>query len=196
MLQRLPFWQCVLDLLVCLLARRIEPAFRTWVLGKSRDAALHGFLQVTWSSYVQKRRASMGPLGKTSADVVCGTVGAYDEAHLQTQVSEIKSGIGVLARGTILATGSGGDIGKLVELTAGTEGLAFGVLLDPAIDTAAPYSDGSVTASIAQAGSFRGPALIVPAGVDAGLIAVALRGRGIFVEGPISVPAAAATSEA
>ena len=131
MLQRLPFWQCVLDLLVCLLARRIEPAFRTWVLGKSRDAALHGFLQVTWSSYVQKRRASMGPLGKTSADVVCGTVGAYDEAHLQTQVSEIKSGIGVLARGTILATGSGGDIDKLVELTAGTEGLAFGVLLDP-----------------------------------------------------------------
>ena len=30
----------------------------------------------------------------------------------------------------------------------------------------------------------------------AGLIVVALRGRGIFVEGPISVPAAAATSEA
>ena len=123
-------------------------------------------------------------------------LGAHHDRNLQTQVSEIKSGIGVLERGTILATGSGGDIGKLVKLTAGTEGLAFGVLLDPAIDTAAPYSDGSVTASIAQAGSFRGPALIVPAGVDAGLIAVALRGRGIFVEGPISVPAAVATSEA
>jgi hypothetical protein len=40
---------------------------------------------------------------------------------LQTQVSEIKSGIGVLARGTILATGTAGDIGKLVLLTAGTE---------------------------------------------------------------------------
>ena len=32
------------------------------------------------------------------------------------------------------------------------------------------------------------------AGVDAGLIAVALRGRGIFVEGPITVPAAAAAA--
>ncbi|MGB9275790.1 MAG: hypothetical protein WCC08_11200 [Terrimicrobiaceae bacterium] len=37
-------------------------------------------------------------------------------------------------------------------------------------------------------------ALIVPAGVDAGLISVALRGRGIFVEGPITVPAAAAAA--
>ena len=46
--------------------------------------------------------------------------------------------------------------------------------------------------AIAKAGSFRGPALIVPAGVAAGLIAVSLRGGGIFVEGPITVPAAAA----
>ena len=105
-------------------------------------------------------------------------------------------GIGVLLRGTVLATGSGGDIGKLVPLTAGTEAAAYGVLLDPAIDTAAPFSDGTVTGSVAKAGSFRGPALIVPTGVDAGLIAVALRGRGIFVEGPITVPPAAATVEA
>ena len=71
------------------------------------------------------------------------------------------------------------------------------MLLDPAIDTAAPFSDGNVTGSVAKAGSFRGPALIVPTGVDAGLIAVALRGRGIFVEGPITVPptAAVATEE-
>ena len=54
----------------------------------------------------------------------------------------------------------------------------------PAIDTAAAYSDGSVTGCVAKAGSFRGPALIVPTGVDAGLISVALRGRGIYVEGP------------
>jgi hypothetical protein len=114
---------------------------------------------------------------------------------LQTQVSEIKSGIGVLARGTILATGTAGDIGKLVLLTAGTEAQSYGILLDPSIDTAAPYSDGSLTDSIAKAGSFRGPALIVPAGVDAGLIAVALRGRGIFVEGPITVPPAAQALE-
>ena len=65
----------------------------------------------------------------------------------------------------------------------------------PAIDTAVAFGDGSVTGSVAKAGSFRGPALIVPAGVDAGLIAVSLRGRGIFVEGPITVPAAAAATE-
>ena len=97
-------------------------------------------------------------------------------------------------RGTVLATGTAGDIGKLVKLTAGTEASAYGILLDPAIDTAVAFGDGSVTGSVAKAGSFRGPALIVPAGVDAGLIAVALRGRGIFVEGPITVPAAAAVA--
>ena len=105
-------------------------------------------------------------------------------------VLEIKPGIGVLARGTILASGSGADIGKLVKLSAGTEAQAYGVLLDPSIDTTAAFSDGSVTGSIAKAGSFRGPALIVPTGIDAGLVAVALRGRGIFVEGPITVPPA------
>jgi hypothetical protein len=31
-------------------------------------------------------------------------IGAYDEAHWQTQVSEIKAGIGTLLRGIILAT--------------------------------------------------------------------------------------------
>lgn len=121
-------------------------------------------------------------------------MGSYDQAHWQTQVSEIKPSIGVLKRGTILATGTAGDIGKLVKLSAGTEAQAYGVLLDPSIDTAVPFTDGTVTGSIAKAGSFRGPALIVPAGVDAGLIAVALRGRGIFCEGPIPVPAAAATA--
>jgi hypothetical protein len=101
---------------------------------------------------------------------------------------------GVLARGSVLATGSGADIGKLVKLSAGTEAQAYGVLLDPSIDTAVAFGDGTVTGSIAKAGSFRGPALIVPPGIDAGLIAVSLRGRGIFVEGPITVPAAAAVA--
>ncbi len=58
-------------------------------------------------------------------------MGAYDEAHWQTQVCEIKSGQGVLKRGTILATGSGADVGKLVLLSAGTKAQAYGVLLDP-----------------------------------------------------------------
>ena len=110
-------------------------------------------------------------------------LGAHHDGNLQTQVSEIKSGIGVLARGTILATGGGADIGKLVKLTAGTEAQSYGILLDPSIDTSQAFSDGSVTGSIAKAGSFRGPALIVPAGIDSGLVSVALRGRGIFVGG-------------
>jgi hypothetical protein len=111
-------------------------------------------------------------------------------------VSEIKAGIGVLKRGTLLATGTAGDIGKLVLLTAGTEAQSYGVLLDPSINTAVAFGDGSVTGSIAKAGTFRGPALIVPAGVDASLIAVTLRGRGIFVEGPITPGATTTAQEA
>ena len=122
-------------------------------------------------------------------------LGAHHDGNLQTVTAEIKTGIGVLTRGTVLASGTAGDIGKLVKLTAGTEASAYGILLDPAIDTAVAFGDGSVTGSIAKAGSFRGPALIVPPRVDAGLISVALRGRGIFVEGPITVPVAAAASE-
>ena len=58
-------------------------------------------------------------------------LGAHHDGNLQTQVSEIKAGIGVLQRGTILAIGTAGDIGKLVKLTAGTEAQAYGILLDP-----------------------------------------------------------------
>ena len=55
---------------------------------------------------------------------------AYDEAHWQTDVLEIKSAIGVLKRGTILASGNGADIGKLLLLSATMEAQAYGVLLD------------------------------------------------------------------
>ena len=119
-------------------------------------------------------------------------MGAYDTAHWHTAVLKIKAGIGVLQRGTILASGSGADIGKLALLTAGTEAQAYNVLLDPAIDTSAAFSNGSITGSIAKAESFKGSALIVSAGVDAGLISVALHGRGIFIEGPLNVPVAQA----
>jgi hypothetical protein len=123
-------------------------------------------------------------------------LGAHHDGNFQTQVSEIKPGIGVLKRGTVLASGTAGDIGKLVLLSPTTEAQAYGVLLDPSIDTAAAFGDGSVTGSIAKAGTFKGSALIVPVGVDSGLVSVALRGRGIFVEGPIPVPAAAQETEA
>jgi hypothetical protein len=114
-------------------------------------------------------------------------LGAHHDGNFNTQVSEIKSGIGVLERGTVLASGAGADIGKLVLLSATTEVHSYGVLLDPLIDTAAVLSDGSVTGSIAKSGTFKDSALLIPTGVDAGLVSVALRGRGSFVEGPIRV---------
>jgi hypothetical protein len=104
-------------------------------------------------------------------------------------------GIGTLARGTVLAAGSGADAGKLVLLAAGTEAAAYGVLLDPSVDTSTAFSDGSVTGSIARAGSFRGPALIVPVGINAATLTTRLREYGIFTEGPITVPVAAEAPE-
>jgi hypothetical protein len=133
----------------------------------------------------------MNPNPTTFTDLPTGLsnlMGAYDTGDWETEVREIKGSIGILKRGTVLASGSGADVGKLVKLSASTEAAAYGVLLDEVVDTSVAYSDASVTGSVARAGSFRGPALIVPTGVDAGLIAVALRGRGIFVEGPITVP--------
>jgi hypothetical protein len=116
-------------------------------------------------------------------------MGAYDSAHWLTEVREIKAGIGVLARGTVLAEGTLTDAGKMVPLAAGTESAAYGVLLDPEIDTAAAHSDGTVTGSVARAGSFKGGKLIVPAGIDAAALTARLREIGIFTEGPIIVPA-------
>ena len=43
-------------------------------------------------------------------------MGAYDTGDWETQVPEIKGSIGVLKRGTVLATGTGADVGKLVKL--------------------------------------------------------------------------------
>ena len=116
-------------------------------------------------------------------------LGVHHDGNLQAQVSEIKAGIGVLKRGTILATGTGWRCWQAGPADAGNGGselMAFCSI--PRSTPPVAFGDGSVTGSVAKAGSFRGPALIVPAGVDAGLIAVALRGRGIFVEGPITVP--------
>jgi hypothetical protein len=52
--------------------------------------------------------------------------------------------------------------------------------------------EGAVTASVARAGSFRGPALIVGAGTDEAALAKQLRLLGIFVEGGIAPVALAA----
>jgi hypothetical protein len=100
-------------------------------------------------------------------------------------VAELKPDVGVLARGSVLALVSG----KLELVTATNQATVYGVLLDPSIDTAAKFSDNSVTGSVARAGSFRGAALIVGAGVDPVALAADLRDRGIYTEGPITVPA-------
>jgi hypothetical protein len=93
-------------------------------------------------------------------------LGAHHDGNFETVTAEIKAGIGVLKRGTVLSSGSGADVGKLVLATAGNETSSFGVLLDPQVDTAAAFSDGSVTGSVARAGSFRGAALIVGVGTN------------------------------
>ena len=80
----------------------------------------------------------MNPNPTTFTDLPTGLsnlLGAYDEGHWQTAVMEIKGGIGILLRGTVLASGSGGDVGKLVPLSASTEAAAYGLLLDEAVDT-------------------------------------------------------------
>ena len=112
-------------------------------------------------------------------------MGAYDSAHWQTIVLELKPDSGILKRGTVLSLVAG----KLEATVAANQATAFGVLLDPSVDTAVKFSDNSVTGSVARSGSFRGQALIVGAGTDAVALVDRLRDIGIFTEGPITVPA-------
>jgi hypothetical protein len=83
-------------------------------------------------------------------------------------------------------------LGLTTLTTAGSEATAFGILLDPAIDTAEKFSNNLVTGSVARSGSFKGQALIVGVGTNVATLSDALRKNDIFVEGPISVPVAAA----
>jgi hypothetical protein len=121
-------------------------------------------------------------------------MGAYDEAHWETFVAELKPDSGVLKRGSVLSAVAA-DSGKLTLTTAGSEATAFGVLLDGAVDTAAKFSNGIVTGSIARSGSFRGQALIVGVGTNVATLTDALRKNDIFVEGPIVAPVAAMHEE-
>jgi hypothetical protein len=138
----------------------------------------------------------MNPNPVTFSDLPTGLsnlLSAYDEAHWETVVAELKPSSGFLLRGSVLSAVSG----KLELVSATNQATVFGVLLDESVDTSAAYSDGSVTGSIARAGSFRGPALIVSAGTDGIALSDKLRDAGIYVHGPITVPAAAAaTAEA
>ena len=94
----------------------------------------------------------MNPNPTTFTDLPTGLsnlMGAYDTGDWETEVREIKGSIGILKRGTVLASGSGADVGKLVKLSASTEAAAYGVLLDEVVDTSVAYSDASVTGSVA-----------------------------------------------
>jgi hypothetical protein len=116
---------------------------------------------------------------------------SYDSAHWETVVLELKAGSGVLKRGSVLSLVAG----KLELTAAANQATAYGILLDELVDTSVAYSVGSCTGSIARAGSFRAPALIVSAGVDAAALSDRLRDIGIYLHGAITVPAAAAEVE-
>ncbi len=131
------------------------------------------------------------PITLQSSPGLSEILGAYDTGHWQTVVAQLKPASGVLVRGSVLSAVAA-DNGKL-SLTAGTaEASAYGILLDKSVDTGIANSLGNVTASVARAGSFRGPALIVGAGTDEAALAKQLRLVGIFVEGAIAAVALAA----
>jgi hypothetical protein len=127
----------------------------------------------------------------TTIDIPLGLsnlLSAYDDAHWEVVVCELKPASGVVLRGSVLSAVAA-DAGKLTKTTAGSEATAYGVLLDESVDTAQAYSDGSVTCSVARAGSFRGPALIVGSGTNGVTLADRLRDIGIYVHGAIPIPA-------
>lgn len=134
------------------------------------------------------------PVTLQSSPGLSDILGAYDTAHWETVVAQLKPASGVLLRGSVLSAVVA-DGGKLSLTAGGSEATAYGILLDKSIDTAAAYSGGTVTGSVARAGSFRGPALIVGAGTDEAALAKQLRTIGIFTEGPIA-PVTLAAAEA
>ena len=124
----------------------------------------------------------------TTYDIPAGLsdlLSAYDAAHWETVVAELKSGSDTLLRGSVLSLVAG----KLELTKATTEDLAYGVLLDAEVDTTVAHSDGTVTGSVARAGSFRGPALLVASGTDVVKVVAALRDHGIYTHGEVTAPA-------
>ena len=121
-------------------------------------------------------------------------LGAYDTGHWETVTAQIKPATGVLLRGSVLSAVTA-DGGKLTLTVGGQEATRLRHLLDASVDTTAAYGKGTVTGSVARAGSFRGAALIVGAGTDEAALAKQLRLLGIFTEGAIAPVALAAKGE-
>ena len=142
----------------------------------------------------------MNPNPTTFTDLPTGLsnlMGAYDDGPLANRRSAKSKRVSASSRAELCwQQAPAADVGKLVKLDSRNRSAS----LRHSARRSSRHERrllGRIAsrAAIAKAGSFRGAALIVPTGVDAGLIAVALRGRGIFVEGPITVPAAAAVLE-
>ena len=131
----------------------------------------------------------------TTLDVPTGLsnlLSAYDSGHWEVVVLELKANSGVLKRGSVLSLVAG----KCELVTSTNQASVFGVLLDESIDTSVPYSDGSVSASVARAGSFRASALIVSPGVDGAALQSALRDIGIYLHGVLAAEEATAEAPA
>jgi hypothetical protein len=132
-----------------------------------------------------------GTITLQSSPGLSDILGAYDTGHWETVVAQLKPASGVLLRGSVLALVTG----KLELVTGTNQATAYGILLDSSVDTAAPYSGGAVTGSVARAGSFRGAALIVGSGTDETALAGVLRDHGIYTEGAIAPVALAAKAD-
>ena len=94
-------------------------------------------------------------------------MGAYDVAHWETVVAQLKPASGVLIRGSVLSAVAA-DGGKLTLTAGGSEATAYGICSTIQRRTGVANSAGTVTASVARAGSFRGAALISEAGTERG----------------------------
>ena len=96
-------------------------------------------------------------------------LGAHHDGNFNTQVSEIKAGIGVLTGGTCLQQGLGRDIGKLVKLAGNNR--STGLWNSSWIRHRYGYSIQRWHRHRfnSKGGTFKGSAFIVPTGVDAGL---------------------------
>jgi hypothetical protein len=113
--------------------------------------------------------------------------GAADIGDLDPKVISLEPNKGVLLRGSVICINAGGK-GELAA--AGNENNSFGILLDSAIDTAVPFSNGNVTGSVGRHGSYKADQLLVGVGTDAVKLEASLRQEGCLLEGSLVVPAA------
>ena len=74
------------------------------------------------------------PTTLQSPGTLSDLTGAYDTAHWETVVAQLKPASGVLMRGSVLSAVVA-DGGKLTLTVGGSEATAYGILLDASVDT-------------------------------------------------------------